>query len=395
MIAGCRNYITICNLGFAIFTPSVAGVSCFVATLSCRITNLCIHVLCAIKRTISNITYRTYCLCRAGSSTAAVFSLIYDIATSNYITFVPVVSIIGRPNRCRAMFRFRNGLTICYLCVTAGAICITGITFLIARGFFLTYKVCTAGMIGAINFAVCSFTNRANCPVFTSSSTTTMVCIIELRSTATSVIVLCSVAFPFTVCINVIAGCRNYITICNLGFAIFTPSVAGVSCFVATLSCRITNLCIHVLCAIKRTISNITYRTYCLCRAGSSTAAVFCLIYDIATSDYFALVPVVSIISRPNRCRTMVRFRNGLSICNLGVTTGTICITGITFFIARGLFLTYKMSTTNVIRRIKRTISIVTNSTYCFFLTVSSTTGMVSKIKLSTTRASTKVLPPV
>ena len=222
-----------------------------------------------------------------------------------------------------------------------------------------------------------------------------MVGLIELSSARASVEVLCSVALPFAVCINVVASCGDSLTICNLGFAVLTPSIAGVSCFVAAFSCRITDFGVFMVFIIQATVCNITYGTNCFILASGFATTVFSLVYNVATSDYFAFVPVVGIVGRPNGSRAMVRFRNGLTICNLGVTTGAICITGITFFIARGFFLTYKMSTANMIRRIKRTISNVTNSTYRFFFTSSSTAGMVSIIKLSTTRASTKVLPPV
>ena len=278
-----------------------------------------------------------------------MFSLIYDIATSNNITFVPVVSIISRPNRCRIVFRSRNSLTICNLGVTTGAIRIAGITFFIARGFFLSYKVCTPNVVLIVKITIGSFANGTNCLIFTSSSATAMVGLIELSSARASVEVLCSVALPFAVCINVVASCGDSLTICNLSFAVLTPSVASISCFVTAFNCRITDFSIYVFCTIKRAISNITHRTYCLCRAGSSSTAVFSLIYDIATSNNITFVPVVSIISRPNRCRTMIRFRNGLSICNLCVTAGAICITGITFLIARGLFLSYKVCAANVV----------------------------------------------
>ena len=132
-----------------------------------------------------------------------------------------------------------NTLTISYLSVTIFTPSITGIACFIATfGYCITnFSIC---VILVIKSTVGSSTNGAVRLNLTGSSSATMVGLIELSSTSAGVEVLCSVTFPFVVCINVITICRNRLTICNLGFTILTPSIAGIACCVATLGYSIT-----------------------------------------------------------------------------------------------------------------------------------------------------------
>ena len=149
-----------------------------------------------------------------------------------------------------------NTRTISYFGVTIFTPSITSIACCIAALCYRITNFCIY-VILIIEFAVSSSTSGAVCLNLTSSSTTAMVDLIKLSTARASVEMLCSVAFPLTICINMVASCRNSLTVSNLGITILTPSITSVTCIFTVTSYSITNLGIFVFASCTLN-SNLT-----------------------------------------------------------------------------------------------------------------------------------------
>ena len=154
-----------------------------------------------------------------------------------------------------------NCCTSCNLYITAGAVGIACVAFLITCSFLLSYEICATSMISRIKVTISSAANGTNRLFLTSSSSTGMSSTIKLSATTTGMKVMGLVYLPITISIFVVSGSRNARTGCSLGITILTPSIAGIARFITGRSSSIAGLSILMIVGVQLAIGLFTLST--------------------------------------------------------------------------------------------------------------------------------------
>ena len=390
MIAGCIDGSAGCNLSVAVGTPSIAGVSGILTRRSCSVADLCVLVVVSVQLAVGSATDGAVCLNLTGCLTTGVVSLIELGATC---AGMEVLSFIGLPLAVgiNMIAGCIDGSASCDLSIAVGTPGIAGVAGILTRRSCSITDLSVLVVV-SVQLAVGSATDRAVCLNLTGCLTAGVVSLVELGATCAGVEVLSFVGLPLAVGINMITGCINGSTSCDLSVAVGTPGIAGVAGILTSGICSITDLSVLVVVSIQAAVCNITYGADCLALTSCFATGVLSLIDDVATTDSLAILPVVGLIGRPHGSRIVRILVNSSTCCDLGVTVSTVGIAGVALFVAGCFLLTNQVGFASVIGSIQAAVSSATSGADCLVLTGSSAAGMIGVIKLGATCAGMEVL---